>query len=198
MDSGTLIGFITFATVAGFTPGPNNVMLTASGANFGFRRSIPHIAGITIGFCLLVLAAGFGLAGLFTAVPGLYNVMKVVSVTFLLYLAWKIATAGRVESAKRGKPLTLWQAAAFQLVNPKAVAVVVSSVSAYTTDDAGLIGQVILLFIVFFTVTIGSTSTWCLFGTAIGKLFLREKSLRVFNIVMASLLVASLFPILSL
>lgn len=191
------MGFVAFATVAGFTPGPNNVMLTASGANFGFRRSIPHIAGITIGFSILVLAGGFGLAGLFTAVPALYSVMKVLSILFLLYLAWKIATAGRVATAQRDKPLTLWQAAAFQMINPKGVAVIISAVSAYTTDTAGLMGQVLLLFVVFFTVTVGSTSTWCLFGTAIGKLFRKEKSLRIFNMFMAGLLIISLLPILT-
>lgn len=198
MDGTTLLGFIAFAAVSGFTPGPNNVMLTASGANFGFKRSIPHIAGITIGFSILVLAGGFGLAGLFTALPGLYNVMKVLSILFLLYLAWKIGTAGRAESAKRDTPLSLWQAAAFQLINPKAVTVIISAVSAYTTNTSDLMEQVLVLFIVFFVVTVGSTTTWCLFGTAIGKLFLNEKSLRIFNICMASLLVLSLAPILML
>lgn len=198
MDSTTLIGFVTFATVAGFTPGPNNVMLTASGANFGFRRSVPHIAGITIGFSILVLAGGFGLAGLFTALPGLYSLMKILSVLFLLYLAWKIATAGRVETASRDTPLRFWQAAAFQIINPKAVTVIISAVSAYTTQSAALVEQVLVLFVVFFVVSIGSTSTWCLFGTAIGRLFLNAKSLRIFNICMAGLLVLSLVPILTL
>ena len=93
MDSAPLISFATFALVAAYSPGPNNVMLAASGANFGFRRTLPHIFGILFGFCSLVVAAGLGLATLFVAIPWLYNVLKVMSVLFLLYLAWKIGSA---------------------------------------------------------------------------------------------------------
>jgi len=203
MDSTTLIGFIAFALVAGLTPGPNNLMLTASGANYGFRRSLPHIAGINAGFCSLVVAGGFGLAGLFAAVPMLYDIMKAISIVFLLYLAWKIATAtsggnkagDAKDSTSRG-PLTFIEAAMFQIVNPKSVAVIISSVSAYTTDAESLAGEVLILVLVFFLVTIISTTTWCLFGTAIGRLFVNPVSLRRFNICMASLLLASMAPIL--
>ncbi len=128
MDSSTLIAVITFATVTAFTPGPNNLMLAASGANFGFRRSLPHILGIWVGFMSMFLAASFGLASLFALLPALYSILKVLSIMFLLYLAWRIATAGRAESKEKDKPLQLWQAALFQVINPKGVSVIISTI----------------------------------------------------------------------
>lgn len=197
MESSSLVGFMVFALVSAFTPGPNNVMLTASGANFGFRRSLPHIIGITAGFCSLVLAGGFGLAALFSALPELYSIMKIASIAFLVYLAWRIANAGQTKGNGPPAPLTFWQAAAFQLVNPKSVAVITSSVSAYTSGAENLTGEVLALLVVFFVVTVGSTCTWCLFGTAIGRLIKNEKNLLRFNWLMAALLLASLVPILA-
>jgi hypothetical protein len=110
MDLPTLLSFSLFAFVAAFTPGPNNVMLAASGANFGFRASLPHILGVFAGFMILVVAAGFGLASLFAALPALYDILKIISILFLLYLAWKIANAGRAETRHDDRPLRFWQA----------------------------------------------------------------------------------------
>ena len=133
MDSSTLISFATFAVVAAFTPGPNNVMLAASGANYGFRRTLPHIFGILVGFCSLVVAAGLGLATLFTIMPWLYDFLKVISVLFLLYLAWKIGSAGCATTKHKDRPLSFVQAASFQLINPKSITVIISSVTAFTS-----------------------------------------------------------------
>ena len=194
MDSSTLISFATFASVAAFTPGPNNVMLAASGANFGFRRTLPHISGILVGFCSLVVAAGLGLATLFLAMPWLYNVLKVMSVLFLLYLAWKIGCAGRATTKNRTKPLTFIQAASFQLINPKAITVILSSVTAYTSTAENVGSEVTILLIVFATATICATCTWAVFGAAIANLLNNKNWLHRFNITMALLLLASLYP----
>ena len=194
MDSATLISFATFALVAAYSPGPNNVMLAASGANFGFRQTLPHIFGILFGFCSLVVAAGLGLATLFEAIPWLYNVFKVMSVLFLLYLALKIGTAARTTTKARSKPLSFVQAASFQLINPKAITVIISSVTAYTSTAENVGEEVTILLVVFATATICATCTWTVFGTAIAHLLNNKNRLHQFNITMALLLLASLFP----
>ena len=194
MDSSTLISFATFAMVSAFTPGPNNVMLAASGANFGFRRTLPHIFGILVGFCSLVVAAGLGLATLFAMMPWLYDVLKVISVLFLLYLAWKIGSAGRTATKDKDRPLSFIQAASFQLINPKAITVIISSVTAYTSTAENVGAEVTMLLVVFATVTICATCSWAVFGTAIAQLLNSQTRLRQFNMTMALLLVASLLP----
>ena len=194
MDSSTLISFATFAMVSAFTPGPNNLMLAASGANFGFCRTLPHIFGILVGFCTLVVAAGFGLAKFFAMVPWLYNVLKVISVLFLLYLAWRIGSAGRTKTIDKDRPLSFIQAASFQLVNPKAITVIISSVTAYTSTAENVGAEVTMLLVVFATVTICATCTWAIFGTAIAHLLNSQTRLRQFNITMALVLTASLLP----
>ena len=194
MDSSTLISFATFAVVAAFTPGPNNVMLAASGANYGFRRTLPHIFGILVGFCSLVVAAGLGLATLFTIMPWLYDVLKVISVLFLLYLAWKIGSAGCATTKHKDRPLSFLQAASFQLINPKSITVIISSVTAFTSTAENVGTEVTILLIVFATVTICATCTWAVFGTAIAHLLTSQTRLRQFNIIMSLLLVASLLP----
>ena len=169
-------------------------MLAASGANFGFRRTLPHIFGILVGFCSLVLAAGLGMATLFVVMPWLYNVLKVISFLFLVYLAWKIGTAGGTTTKNRAKPLNFAQAASFQLINPKAITVIISSVTAYTSTAENVGAEVTILLVVFATATICATCTWAIFGTAIARLLKNDNRLRQFNITMALLLLASLFP----
>src|SRR5471032_283629 len=111
-----LLGFALFALVTSVTPGPNNAMLLASGVNFGFNRSIPHILGISCGFFVLVLAVGLGLGAVFEAYPVLYSVLRYIGGAYLLYLAWKIAGSGPVSESEQGPghPFGFWNAAAFQ------------------------------------------------------------------------------------
>ena len=196
MDTTSLLAVITFAMVTAFTPGPNNLMLAASGANFGFRRTLPHLAGITIGFIIVFLAAGAGLASLFAALPQLYDLLKALSVLFLTYVAWRIGSAGRTERSERDRPLSFTQAALFQAVNPKGVSVIISTVSAYTSDADSLASEISILVTIFVLATIGATTSWCLFGTAIARIFNTERKLRLFNVGMAILLILSLIPII--
>ena len=195
MDLPTIASFTLFAAVSAFTPGPNNVMLAASGANFGFRASLPHILGVSTGFISLVIAAAFGLASLFATLPHLYGFMKTISFIFLIYFAWRIGSAGRTEAQRPSEPLRFWQAAMFQLVNPKGVSVIISSVTAYTSSANTVGSEVLVLFVVFSIVTVGSTLAWTLFGLVIRQVLNTEKRLRLFNILMASLLLLSLLPV---
>ena len=197
MEITSLIAVITFAMVTAFTPGPNNLMLAASGANFGFQRTLPHIAGITFGFSSVFVAAGFGLASIFATFPEFYIILKVLSVLFLVYLAWRIGNAGRSKGQERDRPLSFIQAAFFQVINPKGVSVIISTLSAYTSDAESLPSEIGVLVTVFVMMTICATTSWCLFGTAITKIVNIRRKLRLFNVSMAILLVLSIVPIIN-
>ena len=196
MDQATIISFALFSFVAAFTPGPNNLMLTASGVNYGFRRSLPHICGVTAGFMLLVLSAGLGLSTLFAALPALYEILRIISFGFLLYVGWKIAMAGPIEDAKATKPLRFVTAFAFQWVNPKAISVTLSTITAYTGGSQTPAFDLIVILFLFLLVTIGSTVAWTLAGQYIGRFLKQDKTRKIFNISMAALLVVSLMPVI--
>ena len=196
MDPNLIIGLISFAFVTSITPGPNNLMLMASGANFGFRRSILHMLGINLGFLSLVLAAGFGLAALMIAVPAAKTALKVAAVLYMLWLAWKIAHAAPPAAAgSSARPLTLLQAASFQWVNPKAWAMALGAVSAYA--KGGDLGSIAVVALVFCLVNLPCIGTWVLAGEAMRHLLTNRNRLAVFNWMMAGLLVLSLYPVLA-
>jgi len=137
MSTELLLAFIAFAFVTSVTPGPNNMMLLASGVNFGVRRSIPHMFGISLGFMLLVAAVGLGLGQVFQRLPVLHDALRYVGAAYLLYLAWKIAQSGAPQSRENAeaKPFTFLQAAAFQWVNPKAWIMAIGAITTYTPQD---------------------------------------------------------------
>ncbi len=184
-----------FALASSITPGPNNAMLTASGANFGFRRSLAHMAGITLGFPAMIVAIGLGLGTAFQALPWLHTALKYGGAAYLLWLAWKVANAGRAEAAGGAKPLTFLQAAGFQWINPKGWMMAVGALAAYTDPAAGAFGEALRVAGVFFLASIVSNATWCGFGVAIGRLLKTDRALRAFNIAMGLALVASLIPV---
>jgi len=195
MDTASLFGFIIFASIAAFTPGPNNLMLAASGANFGLRRTLPHITGVTIGFISLVILACFGLASLFAALPGVMEIARWFSLLFLLYLAYKIATAAPPEGVEiQTTPINFIQAVLFQTINPKAFVVIISSVTTYASQAESLYIATIFITLIFAFVTIAATLLWAYAGSQLGKLLKNRQHLRIFNFTMAGLLVASLAP----
>ena len=196
MDYTTLISFTTFASIAAITPGPNNIMLAASGANYGFKRTIPHLIGVTTGFLSLVFASGIGLSGLFAALPQLYDIMRVLSLFFLVYLAWKIANAGPIEETSSSKPLSFGAAFMFQWVNPKATTVTISVITAYTTSADGFLTDLILIVFIFGIATIISTIAWTIAGQFIGHYLQQKRRRQIFNYSMAGLLVAALLPVI--
>ncbi|PRA58829.1 MULTISPECIES: LysE family translocator [Pseudomonas] len=192
-----LLGFALFALVTSITPGPNNTMLLASGVNFGFNRTIPHMLGITCGFFILVLAVGFGLGAVFQSYPVLYNVLRVVGASYLLYLAWKIAHSGPVSDSADGqaKPISYLGAAAFQWVNPKAWIMAIGAISTYTPLQ-GYFTNVIVIAGVFALINLPSVGVWVVCGSLLRNVLRDRRWLRLFNWGMALLLVASLYPML--
>ncbi len=191
----TLIPLMAFAFVTSITPGPNNLMLMASGANFGFRRTIPHLLGVALGFVFMAFLMGLGLAQVFDYWPRLRDMLTVISVIYLLWLAWKIANAAPPKDGDaKGRPFTFLQAAIFQWVNPKAWTMALSAVTIYAPSDTA--GAMALVACVFGAVNLPSVSVWCLMGREVRRLLTNPTRLRAFNWLMAALLVASLYPVL--
>ena len=196
MTPALMLAFAGFAFVSSITPGPNNTMLLASGVNFGFRRTLPHIAGICVGCVVMLLLVGLGLGQVFAAVPAVYDVLRVVGALYLVVLAWKIANSGPLrDSNGLGQPLTFLQAAGFQWVNPKAWVLVVGAASTYAPRE-GFAVNVLVLAALLGVVNAPSICLWAGFGTAFRPVLANPARRRAFNIVMALLLVASMLPML--
>jgi len=196
MSNSLLLAFVMFAVVMFFTPGPNNIMLLSSGLTYGFRRTVPHIMGITVGFAFMVGAVGVGLGTVFIAYPVLQTILKYAGVTYLIYLAAVIAMSKPVEpDQQKGRgPMTFWGAAMFQWVNAKGWVMVIGTITAYAAIAAfplNIVIQVVLSLILGAV----SCTTWALFGTALRPLLTSPTAVRAFNIVMALLLLASLYPV---
>ncbi|WP_172332555.1 LysE family translocator [Mangrovicoccus sp. HB161399] len=197
MTTALLIALLGFAFISTVTPGPNNLMLLASGANFGFRRTIPHMLGITGGMALMALLVGLGVMALFEAVPALAGMLKILSAAYLLWLAAKIATAAPPEARSAGgRPMTLIAAAAFQWVNPKAWAICLSGMTLYAPERT--LVSVAAVAAAFALVGLPAISVWAWLGTLLRQWLSDRTRLRSFNVAMALLLVASLYPVLGL
>jgi threonine/homoserine/homoserine lactone efflux protein len=191
----TLPALALFAFVTSVTPGPNNLMLMASGANFGFRRTVPHMLGVGLGFVLMTFLVGVGLAGLFQTYPLAVTVLEVVSVVYMLWLAWKIAHAAAPRDRQAGgTPMTFLQAAAFQWVNPKAWAMALTAVTVHAPDRS--LWAVALVALIFGAINLPSVSLWTLIGQQLRRVLTNARRLTVFNWTMAGLLVLSLAPVL--
>src|SRR5882757_794584 len=182
MSPETFTAVLLFSLVMGFTPGPNNVMLAASGARFGIARTLPHLTGVTIGFPVMVLLVGLGLASILLASPKLQLGMKIVSCAYLLWLAFQIArSASASSSTGDGKPMTFLQAAAFQWINPKAWLMAVGAISAYTAGRGmQLYVQVAIIALLTVIVTLLSTLTWTAFGAGIRRWLRAPLALHLF------------------
>ena len=189
------IALLGFAFVTSVTPGPNNMMLIASGANFGFRRTIPHMLGISLGHALMVFLVGLGLAGIVHAEPNILWGMKIASVLYMLWLAWKIAHAAAPGEGKSGaRPFSFFQAAAFQWVNPKAWAMALGATSAYAPDAS--VRSYVIVAVIFACTNLPSVSVWAYAGQKLRAYLSSPARLRSFNWAMACLLILSLIPVL--
>jgi threonine/homoserine/homoserine lactone efflux protein len=190
-----LSALIGFAFATSITPGPNNMMLLASGANFGLRRTVPHMLGISLGHAFMVFLVGIGLAQIFQRYPQADLILKIAATIYMLWLAWKIANAAPPrEGEAKGRPFTFAQAAAFQWVNPKAWAMALTAVTVYAPNDT--VGGMALVAGVFAAVNLPSVSVWAATGQVVRRWLTTRQRLRAFNIGMAVLLVASLWPVL--
>jgi threonine/homoserine/homoserine lactone efflux protein len=196
MSHSLLIAFVIFATVMFFTPGPNNVMLLSSGLTYGFRRTLPHVAGITIGFAFMIGAVGLGMETIFITHPVLQTILKYAGAAYLVYLAAAIAMSGPVapgQDNQRG-PMTFWGAALFQWINVKGWVMVIGTITAYA-GIAGFPWNIAIQVMLSLLLGVLSCSAWALFGSALRPLLTSERTVRAFNIVMAVLLLASLYPV---
>lgn len=191
-----LYSMLIFMFVAAMTPGPNNIMLAASGANFGVKRTIPHIIGVVAGFFALMLLVGLGLGQLFEAIPMLRQAFRIVALCFIFYLAWRIANSGKSEDAKREpRPIKFWEATLFQLINPKGVAMSITVIATFISPDFDFMVQFAVVVMSFTIITLVSVVTWALFGLVIKRIISTPKKQRVFNVVMALMLIGSIMPV---
>ncbi|MER8852473.1 LysE family translocator [Mesorhizobium australicum] len=197
MSLDAFLALLVYAFVTSITPGPNNLMLLASGVNFGIGRTVPHMLGISFGFLVLLLAVGFGLGAVLTAFPALHTGLKIAGAVYLLYLAWKIAMS-RSLSGKGdtdARPMRFIDAAAFQWVNPKAWVMAITAMAVYTNSERPFL-SVIPIGVAFTVVNLPSVSVWAGFGTALRGFLSDPVRLKWFNIAMGVLLAATLWPML--
>jgi threonine/homoserine/homoserine lactone efflux protein len=196
MSQPLLFAFVLFAVVMYFTPGPNNIMLLSSGLTYGFRRTLPHIAGITIGMAFMIAAVGVGLGAIFIAYPVLQTILKYAGGAYLIYLAVAIAKSGAAKAPQdiRRGPMTFWGAAVFQWINVKGWVVVIGTITAYAAIAAFPWNIVIQTVIVLGVGTL-ATVAWALFGSALRPIMTSPRTVHAFNVVMAVLLLASLYPV---
>ena len=195
MSQPLLIAFIVFAAVMYFTPGPNNVMLLSSGLTYGFRRTLPHIAGIVIGMAFMISAVGVGLGTILVAYPVLQTILKYAGAAYLIYLAAVIAMSGSPKPGEAGrKPMSFWGAAVFQWINVKGWVMVIGSITAYAAI-AAFPWNIVIQTLIVLVVGVPATVAWALFGSALRPVLTSPLAVRAFNIVMAILLLASLIPV---
>ena len=179
------------------TPGPNNIMLMSSGANFGMGRTLRHVAGINIGFPLMLVAVGLGAGAIFRQYPRLHDVLQLIGAVYLLFLAYQIARSPTADLGdKSGKPLGFTAAALFQWVNPKAWVMAVGAVLAYTSPLGSYTVQVVLIALLFFVLGSPCSMVWVFFGQYLRRFLTRPQRLKAFNICMSLVLVVSLIPVL--
>jgi threonine/homoserine/homoserine lactone efflux protein len=192
MQPSTLFALAGFAFVTSITPGPNNLMLLASGTNFGWRRSLPHLLGISFGFGVMLALVGLGLGEAFTRFPALHEVLKWASLAYLLYLAVRVATAAppRVDGSSDSRPMGFWAAALFQAVNPKAWAMALTAVTAYS--ELGVAAMTA----VFVAVNLPCCGSWALLGEQMRRWLHRPRALKAFNWGAGLLMVVSVLPLL--
>ncbi|WP_299265004.1 LysE family translocator [uncultured Psychrosphaera sp.] len=191
-----IMALMLFAFASSISPGPNNLMLMSSGANFGFRKTLPHMFGVGFGFTLMVALVGIGIMQVFDLYPASYLILKWCSVIYLGYLSYKVATAAQPENSNSNnvKPFSFIQAVLFQWVNPKAWTMALTAIGIYAPERD--ITSVMIVALVFGAVNLPSISVWVVLGLKIQKMLSSVKRLRMFNAVMATLLLASLYPVL--
>jgi threonine/homoserine/homoserine lactone efflux protein len=198
MSQPLFIAFVVFATVMFFTPGPNNIMLLASGLNFGFRRTLPHMAGVAFGFAFMIAVTGLGLGAVFTSYPWLQTALKYAGAAYLVYLAIAIGMAGPPDpgAVQRRRPMTFVGAALFQWINIKGWVMAIGTITAYAAI-ASYPWNVMVQVALSLLLGILSCVAWALAGSSLQSLVKSPRAVRVFNIVMAVLLLTSLYPVLS-
>jgi threonine/homoserine/homoserine lactone efflux protein len=181
----------TYAFVMCITPGPNNVMLTAAGANFGLRRTLPHILGVACGFGTQVAAVCCGLGVLFTRWPQLQMALKWVGAGYLVFLGWQLLRAKGGATGQAGKPVTFAEAAAFQFLNPKAWVMSLTAATLFLPPQLGQLLATSYVAGILMLVNLPCATAWTVFGSSLGLALTRPLARRIFNWVMAVALAAT-------
>lgn len=189
-----LLPFLLFMFVGAFTPGPNNMISTASGAAFGFSRTLPQILGVALGYPLMILAVGFGLGEVLRRAPWVHEALRYGGAAFLLYLAWRMARAAGPEQTEAKRPVSFLESALFQWLNPKGWTFAVGTIAAFTTPGlsfAGFLAETGVIAILSGMLAFGSLVVWCLFGVMIASVLADERKRSIFQYVLAGLLALS-------
>ena len=185
------LAFATYSFVMSITPGPNNVMLTASGATFGFRKTVPHILGICAGFSVVLLAVCAGLDALFTRWPDIQTVLRWAGAAYLIYLGWRILRSGETQAADSRKPLTVIEAAGFQFLNPKAWVMTLTAAAMFLPRELGLLTACAYMVAIMAIVNLPCITVWALFGSSLRGFLAKPAGRVTFNVVMAVALAAT-------
>ena len=183
----------TYLTVMSITPGPNNVMVTASAATFGYRATLPHILGIGAGAGLQMVLVCLGLGELFERFPALHTAMAWAGALYLLYMAWHLIGAQAVAGKAHARPVTWLEAAGFQAVNPKAWVMAMTTAAVFFPRDGSVTGATVLVACVFLAICLPCISVWALFGSGMRGLLTRPGYRQAFNVTMSALLVITAF-----
>jgi len=209
MNTTLFFGLLAFSLVSAFTPGPNNLLALAQGANFGYRKTLPHVFGVGFGFAFMLFLMGAGLGKLFEAFPAAYEILHWGALAYLVFLAWKIANSkgfhtagpengtGRAEGSENAaadsKPITFFGSAAFQWINPKAWVAAITLVTTFT-DPASYWLSLVVAGAANVAIAISAVSSWALFGTIVKKWLSDSRRLKIFNWSMAIILLVSVVP----
>ncbi len=192
-----LLPIISFTLVTVLTPGPNNIMLLSSGLTFGYRKTLSHMLGVALGFTLMVICIGFGIGTIFKTFPIVFTILKVLGISYLFWMAWHIANTKGIYETKtnsKNKPLTFIQAATFQWANTKAWIVAITAITSFVTSTKYAFAQVLIIAFIYLISAIIACNFWTLGGIYLKKIIKNEQHLRIFNITMAILLIASILP----
>jgi threonine/homoserine/homoserine lactone efflux protein len=197
MNQELWMGAALFVVASSITPGPNNTMLMASGVRFGFRRTFAHLMGVQLGFGFMLLSVGMGLHTVLAQFEGFYDVVRVAGAAYMVWIAWKLASAKAHQDDLQHaeQPMGFWAAVAFQWVNPKAWVMAVSFMSTFPPPQAGL-AQIAPLVLLFVALGWPCSASWAGFGSAMRAYLQDPRRLRMFNVCMAFALLASLYPML--
>jgi threonine/homoserine/homoserine lactone efflux protein len=209
----SLLPLIAFTASSAMTPGPNNILLMTSGVNFGFRRTVPHMLGVMLGFPVMVLVVGLGIGTTLLTQPLVHQVVTIVGILYLLWFAWHIASADVTSNEAEliaaehkadapraarkqadAKPMSFLGAAAFQWINAKAWISIIGMLAIYAPKGYGVVGGILVVAAINLATAAVSATTWALFGLAVARWLENPVRRRLFNITMALLLVATLVP----
>ena len=192
-----LFSIVTFTLSTVMTPGPNNIMLLSSGLTFGYKRTLPHMFGVMFGFAFMVVLVGLGMGVIFEEFPFIFSTLKIIGILYLFFMAYKIANNDEgyeVDKENKSNPFTFLQAAAFQWVNPKAWIMAITAISVFVTSTENSLFQVLTISFIYLLSGVISTNSWALGGVMLKNVIKDKKSVKIFNIIMAILLVGSVVP----